>query len=84
MNCWPWPRPSNNTANIRWPTPSAGRRPGGVTPATIPTLQALRGFGVRGDLNGDTYFLGNDRLFHGPEFRLSDEDSNRIRNDGGT
>ena len=52
-----------------------------IAPATIPTLQALRGFGVRGDLNGDTYFLGNDRLFRGPEFRLSDEDSNRIRND---
>ncbi len=55
-----------------------------IAPATIPTLQALRGFGVRGDLNGDTYFLGNDRLFRGPEFRLSDEDSNRIRNDWGS
>ena len=61
---------------------AAARR--SIAPATIPTLQALRGFGVRGELNGDTYFLGNDRLFRGPEFRLSDEDSNRIRNDGGT
>ncbi|HEY2882642.1 MAG TPA: heavy metal translocating P-type ATPase, partial [Pirellulales bacterium] len=45
----------------------------------ISTIQALRGFGVRGELNGNTYFLGNARLFETLEFRFSPEDFQRLR-----
>jgi len=43
------------------------------------TITALRGFGVRGKINGDTHFLGNARLFDEAQFRWSDEDRQRLQ-----
>jgi Zn2+/Cd2+-exporting ATPase len=37
---------------------------------TIPSVLALRGFGVRGDVNGETYFLGSPRLFRNSDFQF--------------
>jgi Cd2+/Zn2+-exporting ATPase len=49
-----------------------------TTSGATATVTALRGMGVRGEINGDSYFLGNAKLFAGPEFRWSNEDARRL------
>ncbi len=53
-------------------TGAADRR-GLATIATV-AVEALRGLGVRGELNGETYYLGSARLFAEPQFHLSSND----------
>jgi Zn2+/Cd2+-exporting ATPase len=40
---------------------------------------AMRGLGMRGEINGDTYFLGNARMFAGTEFRRPTDDRARLQ-----
>lgn len=40
---------------------------------------AIRGLGMRGEINGDIYFLGNARMFAGAEFRLPADDRARLQ-----
>jgi Cd2+/Zn2+-exporting ATPase len=41
-------------------------------------VSALRGFGVQGEVDGQTYFLGNARMFRQPQFSLAPSDLNRV------
>lgn len=47
-------------------------------------MSALRDFGVRGELNGETYYLGNSRLFGQPQFALAKSDLSRMDSDAST
>lgn len=51
----------------------------GIVTSTSISITAVRGFGVHGDVNGKTYFLGNPRLFAESGFQLSDSDVQRLR-----
>ena len=53
------------------------------TPASA---TAIRGFGVRGEINGDSYYLGSARLFAGADFRWSTTDQQQLQvsQDSGT
>jgi Zn2+/Cd2+-exporting ATPase len=46
------------------------------TPASA---SAIRGFGVRGEINGESYYLGSARLFAGADFRLSSADRQQLQ-----
>jgi Cd2+/Zn2+-exporting ATPase len=50
----------------------------GIDGSAIETVAARRGFGVQGDLDGETYFLGNPQLFRAPEFRWRQEDVGKL------
>ncbi len=45
------------------------------------SVSALRGFGVQGEINGDTYYLGNSKLFRQSQFSLPEVDLNRLQSD---
>jgi Cd2+/Zn2+-exporting ATPase len=51
---------------------------GGITTDATTTVTAVRGLGVRGEINGNNYFLGNARMFASPDFRWSNEDTRRL------
>ncbi len=59
-----------------------------IQSTTIASVTALRGFGIRGEMNGDVYFLGNARLFSEMElpFNWPEEDRQRLKenNDANT
>ncbi|MCC7084741.1 MAG: cation-translocating P-type ATPase [Pirellulales bacterium] len=49
-----------------------------VAPISTRGVTALRGFGVQGELDGQTYYLGTSRLFRQSHFSLSTDDLHRI------
>ncbi len=51
----------------------------GIEIAAIETVDALRGLGVQGDLNGDSYFLGNAQLFSSSDFRWLSADALKLQ-----
>jgi Cd2+/Zn2+-exporting ATPase len=57
-------------------TAAADRQAG--TPASTRAVSALRGFGVQGEIDGDTFYLGNARLFQQAQFSLAQADLNRL------
>lgn len=52
----------------------------GLATTSTAAAAAIRGLGVRGDLNGETYYLGTARLFSEPQFRLSSNDCEQLEN----
>ncbi len=51
----------------------------GLPLPNVTEVSALRGLGVRGELAGEAYFLGNARLFSSVDFALSPNDTSRLR-----
>ncbi|HTQ38298.1 MAG TPA: cation-translocating P-type ATPase [Pirellulales bacterium] len=58
---------------------SAAAVESGFASFTATSVTALRGLGVRGEISGNSYFLGNARIFAGSEFQLSNEDAARLK-----
>jgi Zn2+/Cd2+-exporting ATPase len=49
------------------------------TGVTASSVTALRGFGVQGEIDGQTYYLGNARLFSDSRFRFRQEDEQSLK-----
>ncbi len=49
-----------------------------ITGPSVATVATLRGFGVHGEVNGETYFLGSPRLFRNGDIQLNSSDSERL------
>jgi Cd2+/Zn2+-exporting ATPase len=54
---------------------AAGERAGAIASS----VTALRGLGVQGEIDGQTYFLGNARLFSDARFRFHQEDQQSLK-----
>ena len=49
-----------------------------ITGPPVATVATLRGFGVHGEVNGETYYLGSPRLFRNGDIQLTSSDSDRL------
>jgi hypothetical protein len=49
-----------------------------ITGPSVATVATLRGFGILGEVNGETYFLGSPRLFRNGDIQLPSSDSERL------